>query len=105
MHHKVLSVLVLLAVMAAVNITISFSEEKKQGVVIDLNTVDCRRLLKMTGDERDFTLTFFHGLISGIKQDMIFNAPVLAEATDQVINHCIDNPNDTLLKVFKAKRQ
>jgi hypothetical protein len=33
------------------------------------------------------------------------NVPVLAETTDKVIEHCIDNPKDVLLKVFQDKRK
>jgi hypothetical protein len=103
MHRKVLFILGVIAVTAVANTAPSFAEEKGK-TVVDIGTVDCRRLLKMSGDERDFTLTFYHGFMSGMKQEMVFDAPALSRATDQVIDHCIDNPNDTLLEVFKAKR-
>lgn len=71
---------------------------------VDLNTLDCRTLLKMIGDQRNNTLLFYHGFMSGMNQEFITNIPELAEVTDQVIDHCIDNPNDTLMDVFKSKR-
>ena len=114
MHRKVISIFAVLGllVMAAAAPALS-SEEKpkasqessKINIVVDLKTQDCRTLLRMSGKERDFTLVFYHGFMSGMKNDTVFNGPELAEATDQIIDHCIDNPNDGLLKVFEAKRK
>ena len=105
MKRRNLFILGVLAVVAVVYSASSFSEEKAKGMVVDLKTQTCRDLLKMPGDERDFTLIYYHGLISGMKQELIFNGPVLSEATDKVINQCIDHPDDKLLKVFKEARQ
>lgn len=72
---------------------------------IDLATLDCRTLLKMDNEDREFTLVFFHGLISGRQEEMVFRAEALAEATDQIVDQCIDNPDESLLKVFEAVRK
>ena len=113
MHRKVISIIAVLGIMVMAAAVPALSEEKpkasqetpKVNVLVDLKTQDCRTLLRMSGDERDFTLIFYHGFMSGMKNDTIFNGPELAEATDQIIDHCIDNPNDGLLKVFQAKRK
>lgn len=80
-------------------------EKPKEYTVVDLNTFDCRALLKMTGDERGTTLAFYHGLITGMNKEMTVNVPVLSEVTDKVVDHCIDKPSDVLLKVFQEKRK
>jgi len=72
---------------------------------VNLETLDCRALLKMDGDDREFTLVFFHGLISGRQGTMVFQAQPLAEATDRVLDQCIDNPDETLLAVFEKARK
>lgn len=72
---------------------------------IDLATLSCRTLLKMDNEDREFTLVFFHGLISGRQEEMIFRAQALAEATDQIVDQCIDNPDEPLLTVFEKARK
>jgi len=113
MNRKVISIVAILGFLVISAAVPAFSQEApkviqeapKAGVVVDLKTQDCRTLLKMSGTERDFTLVFYHGFMNGMKNDTIFNGPELSEATDQIIDHCIDNPNDGLLKVFQAKRK
>lgn len=72
---------------------------------IDLQTLSCRTLLKMDNDDREFTLVFFHGLISGRQGEMIFRGEALAEATDRILDQCIDGPDETLLSVFEKARK
>ena len=113
MHRKVISIVAALGFLVMAAAVPALAEEKpkvsqeapKAGVVVDLKTQDCRTLLRMSGDEREFTLVFYHGFMSGMKNDTVFNGPELAEITDQIIDHCVDNPNDGLLTVFQAKRK
>lgn len=71
---------------------------------IDIRTIDCRTMLKMDNDEQEFTLIFFHGFRSGQEGEMIFDGPVLREATNEIMDWCIDNPSDMLMKAFEEKR-
>ena len=113
MNRKVISIVAVLGFLVMAAAVPALSEEKpkvsqetsKVSVVVDLKTQDCRTLLRMTGNERDFTLVFYHGFLSGMKNDTVFNGPELAEITDQIIDYCIDNPKDGLLTVFQAKRK
>ncbi len=72
--------------------------------VIDMNTVDCRTMLKMDGEEQSFTLIYFHGYISGTKGETLFDGPVLREATDAIMDYCIDNPSATVMESFEKNR-
>jgi len=72
--------------------------------VIEMNTVDCRTMLKMDADEQDFTLIYFHGYISGTKGETLFDGPVLREATNKIMDYCIDNPSATLMEAFEKNR-
>lgn len=106
MHRKVVSIVAFFGFVVMAAPMPAFSEKKpKVAVVVDLKTQDCRTLLRMSGSERDFTIIYYHGFMSGRKNDTVFNGPELAEITDQIIDYCIDNPNDALLKVFQAKRK
>jgi hypothetical protein len=70
-----------------------------------LDQLDCRTLLKLGGDERDYTLLYLHGFVSGKNGELNVPAQALAEATDRVIEHCIDRPGDKLLQVFEQMRK
>ena len=72
---------------------------------VDLATLDCRTFLQMEGDNRDNTVLFLHGYVSGqAKHTKIELAPI-SESTDRIINQCIDKPTDNLLAVFTRNRQ
>lgn len=106
MLRRVVFVLVVLGIMTLVNITPAFAQEKvKDLVAVDLNTLDCRSLLKMSGSDRDITLAFYQGMITGMNKETSVNVPVLSEVADKIVDHCIDNPKDILLKVFQEKRR
>jgi hypothetical protein len=54
-------------------------------------------------ESRD-TVLFFHGFMSGRKNEMVFKPDVLAEATDRIIDDCIDNPDASVLEMFEKHR-
>ena len=72
--------------------------------VLEMASVDCRTMLKMDADEQDFTLIYFHGYISGTKGETLFNGPVLREATNKVMDYCIDNPSAAVMEAFQKNR-
>lgn len=69
-----------------------------------LDDLDCRTLLRLGGEERAYTLLYLHGFVSGKKGQTLLPAQELAEATDRVVDHCIDRPGDRLLSVFEKVR-
>jgi hypothetical protein len=69
-----------------------------------INDVTCRDLLKMDGDEKDFTIVYFHGFHSGSNKIETFDAEALGAATDKVMDHCIDDPKSNLRSVFEKSR-
>jgi hypothetical protein len=69
-----------------------------------LDQLDCRTLLRLDGDERAYTLLYYHGFISGRQNLLLLPAEQLAEATDRIIDRCIDKPNDKVLTVFEQVR-
>jgi len=85
-------------------LTATFAAAQDKEAMMDIAAVDCRTMLKMENEARDFTLIFFHGFMSGKKSEMMFDAPALTEVTEKVLDHCIDNPDDTVLKTFEALR-
>lgn len=71
---------------------------------IGIDQLDCRALLRLSGEERSYTILYLHGFVSGKKGQTLITAQQLAVATDKVIDHCIDRPGDKLLPVFEKIR-
>lgn len=73
--------------------------------VVDLQTLDCRTLLKAEDDNRESILVFMHGYVSGKKGETVVNADQLSAVTDQVIDACIDQPDAKLMTLFEQYRK
>ena len=78
--------------------------DKVPGVQHMVDQETCRDLLQMSGESRDFTMIYMHGFMSGKKNELLFDAPKLTAATDVVVDHCINNPDDKLLTAFEKAR-
>ncbi len=72
---------------------------------IDAGTLACRYLFKLDDSEKQATMAYYHGFISGKKNESIVDVARLGNVSDRVIDHCIDNPNDSLLTVFEQYRK
>ena len=72
--------------------------------IVQLKAYACRRLMKLNDSDKKGAIMFFHGYVSGRKKASTADVSVLSEVTDKVIEHCIDNPNDSLLSVFEKYR-
>jgi hypothetical protein len=60
MRHRMLFLVATLGIMAVTQTTPIFSQDRpKEWTVIDLNTLDCRTLLKMQAEAKDATLAFY----------------------------------------------
>ena len=70
-----------------------------------LDQLECRTLLRLGGDERAYTLLYYHGFVSGRTNQMSLDPQTMAEATDRIVDHCIDHPGDKLLPVFEKQRK
>ena len=68
---------------------------------VDISTLDCRELLKLNDTDKEATLAYYHGYLSGKNNELTVDVIKLGEVSDQVIDYCIDNPNEPLLTVFE----
>ena len=106
MRWKMVFTLAIVGIIGVAGISQALAQEKStKWTLVDLNTLDCRTYLKMTGDERETTVAFYHGFVSGMKKEMTVNVPSLSEVSDKVLDQCIDKPNEVLLKVFQENRK
>ena len=69
-----------------------------------IGELDCRTLLRLGGEERDFTILYLHGFVSGRINQQLLPVKDLAEATDRLIDRCIDKPADKALGVLEQVR-
>ena len=69
-----------------------------------IGELDCRTLLRLSGDERDFTILYLHGFVSGRINLQLLPVKDLAEATDRLIDRCIDKPAEKVLGVLEQVR-
>lgn len=100
--HATCKALLLSAVIMSMAVWPAYAQD--DGVKINIDEVSCREMLKMASDERDFTMIFLHGFMSGKKGEIVFDGPTLTEATDKVLDTCIGRPDDSLLSVFEKVR-
>jgi len=70
----------------------------------NLKALTCRDALKMPRQESRDTVLFYHGFVSGKKNELVFKADELAAATDRIVDGCIDNPDTSLLEMFEKHR-
>ncbi|MEL6555658.1 MAG: HdeA/HdeB family chaperone [Cyanobacteria bacterium J06621_11] len=71
---------------------------------IDLAALTCREFLKTPGEEQSNLMIFMHGYMSGVAESPVVDGPVLANASNQIIDGCIDSPESTLFSQFEANR-
>ena len=71
--------------------------------MVDIASVDCRELLKLNDSDKEATISYYHGFFSGKNNKLVVDVLKLGEISEQVIDYCIGNPNDSLLSVFEQK--
>ncbi len=72
---------------------------------IDAGTLACRYVLKLNDSDREATMAYYQGFMSGKKNELIVDVARLGNISDRVLDHCIDNPNDSLITVFEQYRK
>ena len=77
----------------------------ESGLKVQFNEMTCGEMLVQTGDTRDFTMIFMHGVINGLQKDYLFDAVKVSEATDKVYEMCVADTKANLLEVFQKARK
>ncbi len=78
--------------------------QNTDNVVLQMEEFTCRDMLIRSGFERDFTIAYMHGFMSGKMGETTFNANKLTLATDAVLDYCISNPDAALMTAFEEAR-
>ncbi len=69
-----------------------------------VSDISCRELLTMGGDERDATLIFMNGYVSGTSGAEVIDPAALMAASDTVLANCIDSPDTPLITMLEGVR-
>ena len=67
----------------------------------DLKDYQCKDLMILSGEDREIAFALVHGYRLGKKNTTQFEAAVLAEATDNIMDYCLDHPADNALVTFE----
>ena len=77
------------------------TKQENESEIIKLESLDCRHLLKLNTEDKEATMAFFHGFISGKKNELMVDVDKLSDISDKVVDRCIGRPNDSLLSLFE----
>ena len=75
-----------------------------QNLTLQMNEFTCKDMLIRSGFERDFTMAYMHGFMSGKVNETEFDVEKLTRATDAVLEYCISKPDATILSAFQEAR-
>ncbi|MDJ0650575.1 MAG: HdeA/HdeB family chaperone [Xenococcaceae cyanobacterium MO_188.B19] len=79
--------------------------KEENSSMINAATISCRKLLKLEDSDKEATIAYFHGFISGKKNELMVDVDKLGDISEKVVDRCIDRPNDSLLSVFERYRR
>jgi hypothetical protein len=59
-------------------------------------------IMRLSGGDRDISLGVIHGYLLGRKGTSKYQSEKLAEATDDFVESCLDNPTAMAIKTMKT---
>ncbi|MDJ0747535.1 MAG: HdeA/HdeB family chaperone [Xenococcaceae cyanobacterium MO_167.B27] len=77
------------------------TKQENDSTRVNLESLDCRYLLKLPGEDKEATMIYLHGFMSGKNSELIVDVEKLSEASEKIIDRCINRPNESLLRVFE----
>ena len=93
--------LVTAALTSALFVGASATSAEEPSTQKDLNAFLCKDVMRLSGNEREYSLAFVHGYRLGKKGTTQYEIEALAAINDKFIDHCLDNPGDKALEAFE----
>ena len=94
----------LVAAAAIAVAALSGASAQDENLILQMGEFTCKDMLIRSGFERDFTVAYMHGFMSGKMNETEFDVAKLTAATDAVLEYCIQNPDATILSAFEQAR-
>ncbi len=67
----------------------------------DLDNIECREIMILSGLDRDTAIAFMHGYLVGQSDETTFQLSRLTEATEIFLNDCLEKPDNNAVSVMK----
>jgi hypothetical protein len=67
---------------------------------VDMATVSCRDLMVEDDIGKSAILGYLLGYASGLSSDTVLVATTVEAVTEGLVNYCLDNPTENLIKAF-----
>ncbi len=80
------------------------SQESEGRGMVDISAMTCRELLIMNGDDRQSTIVFVQGYLSGKNGEIEIDTDRLRAASDTSLEQCVDEPDASILSIFEQNR-
>ena len=77
-----------------------FAEEDETA---DIGKLTCREVVLQTGSDRPTTIAFLHGFLLGKSGGTVINVDKMVEATESMLESCIDEPSAIAIDVLDAE--
>ncbi|MEM7463012.1 MAG: HdeA/HdeB family chaperone [Pseudomonadota bacterium] len=71
----------------------------------DLDNIECREIMILSGLDRDTAIAFMHGYLVGQSDETTFQLSRLTEATEIFLDDCLDKPDTNAVSVMKDALQ
>ena len=89
------------ALVTALSVVGSAAFAQEPSAKQDLSGYMCKDIMRTSGDDREVALALLHGYRLGKMGTTQFDTQILAQATDDFIEYCLDHPNEKALAVFE----
>src|SRR5215470_17577600 len=67
--------------------------------------LECKAVMRLGDEDRTATIAFLHGYVAGKKGQTVIDVSKLSEATDKMMEDCLDHPKDKALDVLMKYAQ
>jgi len=67
--------------------------------------LECKAVMRLGDEDRTATIAFLQGYVAGKKSQTVIDISKLSEATDKLIDDCLDHPKDKALDVLMKYAQ
>ncbi len=97
MHYTMKTIMTACAALVITASSTSFALETSSED-IDINAYTCKDVMRMSGGNRDMSISFIHGYWMGKAGKTSFNKKQVEEMTNKFYDYCLDNPKEKAVK-------
>ena len=88
------------AVSAALLLSTSSISFAKDTSTRDIHSFTCKEVMRMTGGDREISVSFLHGYWMAKNGNTKFNKAKVEAVTEKFYNHCLDNPTHKAIETM-----